>query len=253
MTLSFTPLPCPESWLRRLDSRWKLAGTLIALCGIAVLHTLPAAALALLASWILACTARMPWRWYGLRIAPLGFFLGFFLVTFPLLMRDEVPLAMVGNVSLSWSGLRLALLIAAKAGALVTLVLTLLIAAPLSQTLTAAHALRVPGLLIQVTLLAYQYLFLLAAEMGRLRIALRVRGYRNEMTVHSYRTIAHVTGALLVRGHDRAERVAQAMRCRGFDGRFRCLHSFHTRWPDLAFFLCVSGTSIGLVTLDMFI
>ena len=41
------------------------------------------------------------------------------------------------------------------------------------------------GLLVQLTLLSYRYLFLLADELGRLRIALRVRGYRNRVAAHS--------------------------------------------------------------------
>jgi cobalt/nickel transport system permease protein len=110
--------------------------------------------------------------------------------------------------------------------------------------------LRVPGLLIQVTLLAYQYLYLLTAEARRLRIALRVRGYRNRMTPHSYRTVAHVAGAILIRGHERAERVAQAMRCRGFDGRFRCLERFRTRVGDVVAFAVMMAATTGLVVLD---
>src|SRR6185503_1207794 len=98
--------------------------------------------------------------------------------------------------------------------------LVLLGTAPLHQTLAAAHKLKVPGLLVQVTLLAYRYAFLLAEEMRRLRIAMRTRGYRVSATRHGYRALGHATGAVLVRGADRAENVTAAMRCRGFDGTF---------------------------------
>src|ERR1051326_1977875 len=250
MTLSFAPLPCPDSPLRRIDPRWKLAGILVALLGIALLRELPTAGAGLVLALALAAAARMPARWYLWRIAPLGLFVVFFVVSFPLLAHDGVPWFEIGGLSVSWSGMRSALLIAAQAVALVTLALVVLVSAPLNQALTAAHALRVPGLLIQITLLAYQYLHVLTGEARRLRIALRVRGYRNRMTAHSYRTIAHVAGALLVRGHDRAERVAQAMRCRGFDGRFRCLESFRARWSDVASFAAMVGIVAVLVILD---
>ena len=88
-------------------------------------------------------------------------------------------------------------------------------------------------------------------EFGRLRTALRVRGYRNRMTVHSYRTIAHVAGTLLVRGAERADRVGQAMRCRGFDGRFRSLTEFHTRPADVAAFLATVAVALGLLVWDV--
>jgi cobalt/nickel transport system permease protein len=94
---------------------------------------------------------------------------------------------------------------------------------------------------VQLAVLTYRYVFVLADELGRLRVALRVRGYRNRMTRHSYRTIGHVAGTLLVRGAERAERVGQAMRCRGFDGRFRSLAAFRTTAVDVAAFVLIGG------------
>jgi cobalt/nickel transport system permease protein len=123
--------------------------------------------------------------------------------------------------------------------------------APLTDTLKAAHALRVPGVLVQLVLLTYRYLFVLSAELNRLRIALRVRGYRNRANQHSYRTVGHVAGTLLVRGSEQAERVAQAMRCRGFDGQFRSLSEFRTGLGDIVFFLAVIAPVGVLVLWDM--
>jgi cobalt/nickel transport system permease protein len=99
--------------------------------------------------------------------------------------------------------------------------------------------------------MAHRYVFLFAEEFGRLRTVLRVRGYRNRASVHSYRTIGQVAGTLLVRGHERSERVANAMRCRGFDGRFRALHDFKTRGVDLLFFAMVVFVAGGLLGWDL--
>ena len=148
-------------------------------------------------------------------------------------------------------GLGVAVLLALKALAVVTLMLVLLATAPLDATLKAGHALRVPGLLVHLGLLTYRYLFVLASELRRLRVALRVRGYRSRATRHSYRTVGHVAGTLLVRSVERAERVSQAMRCRGFDGHFRSLVSFHTRARDVAAFLLLAGGAVGLLLWDI--
>jgi cobalt/nickel transport system permease protein len=86
-----------------------------------------------------------------------------------------------------------------------------------------------------------------------MRAALRVRGYRNRATGHCYRTVGHVAGTLLVRGAERAERVGQAMRCRGFDGRFRSLAEFHTRLTDVLLFGAIMATAVGLGALDWFL
>ena len=58
------------------------------------------------------------------------------------------------------------LVLLCKAAALVLLALVVLATAPLDATLKAAHALRVPGLLVQLTLLSYRYLFRLGRRTG---------------------------------------------------------------------------------------
>ena len=55
---------------------------------------------------------------------------------------------------------------------------------------------------------------------------------------------------LLVRGGARADRVAQAMRCRGFDGTFRTLEKGTTTVRDVAFLLATFAVAAALVWLD---
>jgi cobalt/nickel transport system permease protein len=150
---------------------------------------------------------------------------------------------MIGPVRASERGLVVGLAVTARCLAIGCLALVLVGSAPLHQTLAAAHALRVPGLFVLVAGLAYRYTHLLAAEYKRVRVALRTRGFRVAATKHGYRTIGHVTGAVLVRGADRAERVADAMRCRGFDGTFHTTAVFRTtRWDILAFAGLIAAT-----------
>jgi cobalt/nickel transport system permease protein len=252
MTLAFTPPPCPDSPLRRLDPRWKLAALALTVLSAATLRTLSASAAALLFALLLAVLARLPTRWYLTRLGAMALFLGFFTLPLPFLLHDpgavEQPL-----FHFSWHGATVGLLLATKGLTLVTLALVVLATAPLDATLKAAHALRVPGLLVQLVLLSYRYAHLLADELARLRVALRVRGYRNRATRHCYRTVGHVTGTLLVRGYERAERVGHAMRCRGFDGRFRSLTTFRTRPADVFAFLAIVVVAGGIWWLDRFL
>jgi cobalt/nickel transport system permease protein len=145
--------------------------------------------------------------------------------------------------------LQLAFLLTLKAIALTTLAAILGITATMETNLAAARALWLPGLLVQLGLLSWRYLFVLADELQRLRIALRTRGFRNRADAHSYSTIAAAGGNLLVRGWDRAERVAAAMRCRGFDGQYRSLTQFTTCSANIILFLSVfvlAGLIVGL-------
>jgi cobalt/nickel transport system permease protein len=251
MTATFDHLPCPDSALRRLDPRWKLAAVLLLIIAVAVVRTLPPAAIGLVLAVVLALVGRLPLRWFLLRLSALAAVLALFALPLPLLMGADSGWE-VGPLRFSQAGAYLALLLSAKAIAIVTLTLMLLTSAPLDATLKAAHALRVPGLLVQLAVLSYRYVFVTTDELARLRIALWVRGYRNRANRHSYRTVGHVAGTLLVRSYERSERVAQAMRCRGFDGRFRSLTEFTTGAADLLFFLLLAGGAAALLAWDLF-
>jgi cobalt/nickel transport system permease protein len=250
MTGTIDQLPCPESALRHLDPRWKLAALLSAVLAVPALQTLRGALAAVAVALVLAMLGRLPRRWTLLRLGTVALLVAPFLLLLPLLHRAGGPSWELGPVALSLHGFDAGLLLGLKTLALTLLVLVLLTSAPLADTFKAAQALRVPSLLVQLALLTYRYVFVLTAELSRLRVALRVRGYRNRANLHSYRTVGHVAGMLLVRGYERAERVGQAMRCRGFDGRFRSLTEFRTRLADVVFFVLTVGSVAVLIAWD---
>lgn len=80
-------------------------------------------------------------------------------------------------------------------------------------------AMGAPRAFVTQLLFLNRYLFELAAEAGRMERAreLRACGRRSA----GLGVFAQLAGSLLLRGLDRAERVYQAMLCRGFDGSVR--------------------------------
>ena len=251
MTLALQPLAAIDSPLWQLDPRWKLAALVPAAFIVAAFRTLPAVLAALAGALVLVSVSRLPLAWCLRRLGAMALFLLLFVCLLPFILEGPGPAWDLGPLRFSLHGLIVAVVVCCKALAIVSLMLVLLATAPLEATLKAAHALRVPGLVVQLLLLTYRYTFLLADELGRLRVALRVRGYRNRATLHSYRTVSHVAGTLLVRSHERAERVSQAMRCRGFDGRFRALVAFRTRLADVSAFACILLFAGGLLIYDL--
>ena len=173
---------------------------MLTIIGVALLRTPGPAAAALTFALLLALIGQIPGRWYRLRIEMLLLVLLPFLILMPFTVDRGERLWEWRFLSVTDEGLTVAAVLAVKTVALVTLALTLLASAPMHVTLAAARKLGVPKLLVHITLLTYRYIFLLVDELNRLRIALRVRGFRNAMTGHAYRTIGQVTGTLLVRG-----------------------------------------------------
>jgi cobalt/nickel transport system permease protein len=250
MTSALQHLPYFDSPLARLDARWKLLAFCGCLIGVALLRVPTDAMVALVASTVLAVIGKLPFGWFRKRWLEALAFVLLLVIAAPFLVHDPSPLWQWGPISLSRSGLTLAVLLLCKALAMWTLVLVLLASTPINDLFKAAQALRFPGLLVMLTMLTYHYIFVLAAEFARIRIALRVRAYRQRANRHSYQTIGHVTGTLVVRGHGRAEAAIQAMRCRGFDGRFRAMTEPRTTLPDVVFFVVAVGVTLALLTCE---
>ncbi|MFO0797337.1 MAG: energy-coupling factor transporter transmembrane component T [Gemmataceae bacterium] len=243
MAFGFRYRPVPPSPLARWDARWKLAAVLLAAAAVSALRQpLPSAA-ALVLGLALLRLGDLRGAWVRVRLGAFALAALPFLLVLPFTL--DGPTWDWGLLRLSERGVRVGVGVVCRGVAVGALALVLVGTAPVHHTLAAAHRLRVPGLLVLVTLLAYRYAFLLADELRRLRVALRVRGFRLKPDRHGYRTAGHAVGAVLVRGAVRADRVTEAMRARGFDGRFHTLTAFRTTsWDVLGFLALVLLTAL---------
>jgi len=144
------------------------------------------------------------------RLLPLNLFMLMLCLLLPL-TTQTAPLASIGPLSISRDGLLLAAAIALKGNAIV---LALMVLLGTMETTTLGHALahlRVPEKLIHLLLLTVRYIDVLRREHLRLVAAMKVRGFRPAMNLHTYRTYGYLVGMLLVRSHDRSQRILAAM------------------------------------------
>lgn len=168
-------------------------------------------------------------------------------VLLPWSFRHADPLLSMGPFTVSSENLSFAGIFSLKLATLVMLVSTVIACSSLAQHANAATRLGAPSLLTQVLTMSWRYVFLLTDEWNRLRMALRVRGFTNRMNQHGRRAVGQALGAMLVRSHDRAERVGWAMKTRGFDGKFRSLDSTKIRLGDVA--MVIAGIALGGVVI----
>ncbi len=108
-------------------------------------------------------------------------------------------------------GAVLALLVTLKANAILVLNLVLLGATPVSDLAHALAHFRVPPKLVALLLLFHRYLHVLGEEYQRMRRAMRARAFVPGNDLHTYLSLAHLVGGLLVKSLERAERVYGAM------------------------------------------
>jgi cobalt/nickel transport system permease protein len=145
----------------------------------------------------------------------------------------------------------MALLITCKTSAILigfTALVASMHLATLGHTLTR---LGVPDKLVHLLLLAYRYIFVIQIEYQRLVRAAKLRNFRPSTTLHTYRTYAYLLGMLFVRASERSARVHQAMKCRGFNGRFHSLDSFSATVWNPALAAAVLVVSAGLIFIKL--
>lgn len=180
--------------------------------------------------------ARISFREICARLAGLNFFLLMLFLLAPLNSGGQV-LFRLGPFSYEQHGLDLAARISLKANIILltaTFLLATMTISRLGQMLATLPLTRKLALLLIFT--AYS-LEAAAREYNNLRLALKARCFRPGLNVHTYRTLAHFAAMLLVRGHDRAEKILAAMKCRGFKGKYYLPDHLFFTWRDGAFVL----------------
>ena len=200
------------------DLRLRIVAAFVVLACLSLVGSLPLAAAALATVGLAAVLNRsepMPWR----RLLHVEGFLLLLFASLPFTMAGE-PLFALGPLSASREGMAQAALIACKVTASVLIVLTLLRVDDPLRLGAALRALHVPDRLVRLFLLAARYVGVLREEARRLHDAMRMRAFRPRSGLHTWRSYGNLVGMLVVRALARAERVDDAMLCRGGGGRF---------------------------------
>lgn len=114
------------------------------------------------------------------------------------------------------------------------------------QFTKALQCLKLPNKLIYLFFFTIRYLEVLKKTFEKIQRAMQVRGFKLQATLHTYQSIGNALGMLLIKSLSKAQRIEQAMRCRGFQGQFpeTNLETFNIR--D---YLYVSGFGIILITI----
>jgi cobalt/nickel transport system permease protein len=205
--------------VERLDARVRLLSAAAFSVVMAVTTTLAPAAAGFVLALALALIARFPLRYTAHRFIPLNFFVLLLFLTLPFSTAGDVVFTL-GSLAASDEGLRAALLIGLKANAIVLFISALFTGIDPLHLGHALERLRAPVSFTRLLLFTVRYAHVIELEYGRLRLAMRARGFNPRMDVHTLRTFGYLVGMLLVRAFERSERILAAMKCRGFTGHF---------------------------------
>jgi cobalt/nickel transport system permease protein len=134
----------------------------------------------------------------------------------------------IGPLCLTRPGVLLSAQISLKSVAILSAFMALVATMTIATLGHALNRMGLPDKLVHLLLITYRYIFVIEQEYQRLIRAMKIRGFKPGTNLHSYKSYAYLIGMLFVRSSTRGERVYQAMKCRGFSGKF------HTLWTNEA-------------------
>jgi len=229
------------SFLHNRDAAIKIIVALCFAMQIAVISSIKVACASLVVSFILLGMARLSPIIVAKRLLFINLFTFFLWLTLPFTYQGSDTLRVAG-FDISIQGIYLAALISIKTNASIIAFISLLSTSSPAAIGRGLENLKVPRKLCYILLFSYRYIFVIHKEYLTLYRAAKMRCFQTGTNMHTYRTFAYLFGMTLVRSHNRAERIQQAMVLRGFDGYLRSLNTTKRTKIDFLFlgvFLCV--------------
>ena len=235
-----------ESWVHKLDPRVKIVITMFFSVVVALNNHLEMTAISIILPAFLLVCARLDFGKVLLRLAIVNGFTLFLWLFLPFTTPGETIYA-IGPFTIQREGVYQALLITLKSNSIILMALALL---GTSQIFTLVHAMShlwVPDKLVHLFFFCFRYIHVIQDEYHRLNNAMKMRGFKPKTNIRTYRAYSYLVGMLLIRSFNRSKRILQAMRCRGFKGKFYILHHYEMKRYDYA----VGGSSLAFSILLM--
>jgi len=243
------PYAIGDSMIHRLDPRIRVGLTVLYSFVVALAYQFPVLIGALILSSILIGISRVSIKEVFSRMVVVNALILLLWLVLPITSNGKI-LTRIGPFAVYLPGVILAAQITLKSNAILLAFIALIATMSLATLGHTLHRLRVPAKMVYLLLMAYRYIYVIEQEYMRLLRAAKVRGFQAGTNVNTYRTYSYVIGMLLVRSALRAERVHQAMLCRGFKGKFYSLQEFQASRQSWIFSILMLICVVGLALME---
>lgn len=225
--------PCgKDSIVMRLDPRIKIVAVFFFSIVVAVLTSISVLLLALCLGLLTVLIAKIPPKELIKRMVPVNFFVGFLWIFIPFTFPGK-PILHLGAFPVTYEGVLYATAITIKSNAIMLIMIVLAATSSIFTLGHALHELKVPQKIVHLLFFTYRYIHVMQREYMRLVNSLKIRGFKAKTNLHTYQTLAYMVGIILVRSFDRAQRVHNAMLCRGFKGNLYSLKTLSIKKRDI--------------------
>jgi len=238
-----------DSFIKRLDPRIKIVVVFLFSVVVAVSNQLPVLMWALALSLLIVLAAGVPTKELRGRLIPVNMLIIFLWLFLPFTFAGKVAF-FIGPLAVTHEGVLYATRITIKSNAMMLMLISLVASTPIFTMGHAMHELGIPKKIVHLFFFTYRYIHVMHREYARLLNSMKIRGFRPKTSLHTYKTFAYMVGMLLVRSFDRAQRVHNAMLCRGFKGNLYSLSKFSIKRRDVVSLVCMLTIIILLGVLE---
>ncbi len=239
----------PIAFVERFDPRVRVLAACVFAIVVVALQQIEFALCALALAAMTMSLTDLPWRVTLKRMAAMDGFIIVMLIMLPFTTPGTQMFTVFGAEA-SKEGLMHAILVGIRANAVVLMMLSLLAGMTPVTLGHALYRLKCPAALVHLMMFTVRYISVLHDEYHRLRMAMKLRGFKARNNAHTYRSFGYLFGMLVVRSLERAERVLEAMKCRGFSGHFPLIDDMAFRRRDCLFAVVFLALITALVLLD---
>lgn len=169
---------------------------------------------------------------------PFGLFIGISNI-----VLEPQPYMQIGRITLSY-GVMSCLMILMRIALCVSAVLILVAITPFSRLTGQLRRMHVPVIFVRLIEMTYRYIGVLLMEADTMLLAYRMRNPKVKWPMIG--DMGSFIGQLFLRSYDRAERIYQAMQCRGYGKENLDIYKMPLKALDFLFLIGVSGAYILL-------
>ncbi len=244
------PFADGHSIIHRIDPRFRVAAAVFYSFSVALCYEFPSLLAALFFSLSAVVVSGVSLKMVFKRLAVVNIFIVLFWLVLPLTYAGNISYSL-GPVTISLAGIVLAAKITLKSNAILLVLISFIATMTFATLGHSLSRLKIPEKLVFLLMITYRYIFVIQQEYQKILRSIKVRGFIPKTTLHTYKTFAYVVGMLLIRASERADRVYNAMRCRGFKGKYYSLTEFDADAKSWIFVTIVTGFTIGLITMEL--
>jgi cobalt/nickel transport system permease protein len=205
-----------DSPIHRWDCRYKLIGLLTLIFAFAGLEDWRLILAMLAIATFCYSLSRLPVGYWLDRLKYPGLFMLGVVALVPFLSGETV-IWQWGGLNLYQEGCFAVVIIICRFLAIMTITLVLFGTSTFLTTIRAMRSLGLSRILTDMLLLSYRYLYEISEDLGKMQTAMRLRGFSGrKLNWRTLGLLASLLGTMLIRSHERSERVYRAMQLRGY-------------------------------------